>query len=210
MLLKSLIFDFLNIFVVLQSTKFFIESNYQLEVYVPYTFKIVNEINNFSGSSDINERTQVDHWLSFSIGPLKAQKSTDASLLYLDKVLKPLTWLVAKHLTLADIYVFSALVDHRPLETDGKYSNISRWYKQMLSLPAVQKVLASIPKNRVAGSNKATKSAGRQEGNDAKRPCGTGNRKQEGKFFELPGAEMGKVIAIPNVCCIIHNEIFRH
>lgn len=140
----------------------------------------------------------MDHWLSFSIGPLKSQRVMSDSLLYLDNILKPKTWLVSKRLTLADIYVFSALMDHRPLESDGKYCNISRWYKQMLALPAVQKALAVVPKNRVAGSAKATKSSGRQEGKDAKRPCSTGNRKQEGTFVELPGAEMGKVWSLKN------------
>lgn len=147
----------------------------------------------FQGGNDIVDRTEVDHWLSFAIGPLKSKKSINDALSYLDNILKLKTWLVSKRLTLADIYVFASLVDHRPLETDGKYCNINRWYKQMLALPSAQKVLGSIPKNRIAGSSKATKSAGRQEGTDAKRPCGTGNRKQEGKFIELPGAEMGKV-----------------
>lgn len=97
------------------------------------------------------------------------------------------TWLVSKKLTLADIHVFSALLDKQYLaKFDKQFVNISRWYKQMLSLPAVTVASLSIQKNaksQPCSDAQAEKVVNKQ----------AGQRKQEGKFIELPGAEMNKV-----------------
>lgn len=55
------------------------------------------------------EKTEVDHWLTFSIGPLASNGEFPGAVQYLNKVLGPLTFLVGKRLTIADLVVFSAL-----------------------------------------------------------------------------------------------------
>ncbi|XP_017877336.1 bifunctional glutamate/proline--tRNA ligase [Ceratina calcarata] len=134
------------------------------------------------------EKTEVDHWLSFIIGPLASRSLKEDALHYLDRTLMTTTWLVSKKLTIADIHVFSALLDKEFLPKFGKqFVNISRWYKQIMSLPAVAEALLSIKKNaKLSSCNNVQpeKIVNKQ----------TGPRKQEGKFIELPGAEMGKVV----------------
>ncbi|XP_058799801.1 bifunctional glutamate/proline--tRNA ligase isoform X2 [Phymastichus coffea] len=132
------------------------------------------------GSEDPFEKTEVDHWLTFSEKTFNTPDKVTNALYYLDHRLMPRTWLVAKHLTIADICVFSklnSLVDISSVKS--KYPNLFRWYKQMLGLPEVEKVLSVISKNEINKFNKSKE---------------IGKRKQEGKFIELPGAEMGKVI----------------
>lgn len=55
------------------------------------------------------EKTEVDHWLTFSIGPLAANGEFPNAVQYLNKVLGPRTFLVGRRLTIADLVVFSAL-----------------------------------------------------------------------------------------------------
>lgn len=60
------------------------------------------------GSSAL-EKTEVDSWLTFSIGPIATNTEFSGAVQYLNKVLAPLTFLVGKRLTVADLIVFSAL-----------------------------------------------------------------------------------------------------
>lgn len=93
------------------------------------------------------------------------------------------TWLVSKKLTLADIHVFCALLDKEFLpKFEKQFVNITRWYKQMLSLPIIEQVLLLVKKNAKLPVQ-SEKVVSKQ----------SGQRKQEGKFIDLPGAEMGKV-----------------
>lgn len=55
------------------------------------------------------EETEVDHWLTFCIGPLSIKKEFSSAVEYMNKHLAPVTYLVAKRLTLADYVVFSTL-----------------------------------------------------------------------------------------------------
>lgn len=55
------------------------------------------------------EKTEVDSWLTFSIGPLIAQTEFASAIAYLNKALAPLTFLVGKRLTIADFITFSTL-----------------------------------------------------------------------------------------------------
>ncbi|XP_043249227.1 bifunctional glutamate/proline--tRNA ligase [Colletes gigas] len=140
------------------------------------------------GGVSPREKTEVDHWLSFTIGFLESLPLKESALQYLDNALMTTTWLVSKKLTLADIHVFCALLDKKfSPKFEKQFANISRWYKQILSLPAVVEVLSSIKKNAkmsVPNDLQSEKIAKKQ----------IGQRKQEGKFIELPGAEMGKVV----------------
>ncbi|XP_048270036.1 bifunctional glutamate/proline--tRNA ligase isoform X2 [Bombus terrestris] len=140
------------------------------------------------GGVNPREKTEVDHWLSFAIGPLEFYPLKEDALSYLDNILMTNTWLVSKKLTIADIHVFCTLVDKKFLtQFEKKFINITRWYKQVLSLSAVTKALLSVKENAklsLHNNVQSEKTINKQ----------TGQRKQEGKFIDLPGAEMGKVI----------------
>nr|XP_033196973.1 bifunctional glutamate/proline--tRNA ligase isoform X2 [Bombus vancouverensis nearcticus] len=140
------------------------------------------------GGVNPREKTEVDHWLSFAIGPLEFYPLKEDALSYLDNILLTNTWLVSKKLTIADIHVFCTLVDKKFLtQFEKKFINITRWYKQVLSLSAVTKALLLVKKNAklsLHNNVQSEKTINKQ----------TGQRKQEGKFIDLPGAEMGRVI----------------
>ncbi|XP_033310719.1 bifunctional glutamate/proline--tRNA ligase isoform X2 [Bombus bifarius] len=140
------------------------------------------------GGVNPHEKTEVDHWLSFAIGPLEFYPLKEDALSYLDNILLTNTWLVSKKLTIADIHVFCTLVDKKFLtQFEKKFINITRWYKQVLSLSAVTKALLLVKKNAklsLHNNVQSEKTINKQ----------TGQRKQEGKFIDLPGAEMGRVI----------------
>ena len=150
--------------------------------FIAYTCHMIN-----TGGVNPCEKTQVDHWLSFAIGPLGSYHLKEDALSYLDNILMTNTWLVSKKLTIADIHIFCVLVDKKFLtQFEKKFINITRWYKQMLSLPTVTEVLLSVKKNaKLSSDNNAS-----SEKTITKQ---IGQRKQEGKFINLPGAEMGKV-----------------
>lgn len=73
-----------------------------------YLARLAPQLELYGG--DALQRTQVDHWLSFSIGPLMCSQEFQAALKYLDTVLAPLTYLVGTKVTIADLNVFSALL----------------------------------------------------------------------------------------------------
>ncbi|XP_012277238.1 bifunctional glutamate/proline--tRNA ligase [Orussus abietinus] len=145
---------------------------------------------NLYGGNDARERTEVDHWLSYAIGPLECHRSIKDSLDYLERALMMKTWLASKKFTIADIAVFSALYNKDGFKDDNKYPNINRWYKLILSLPVVKAALTVVEKNRI--SVKEGSAHNGLQVNDENKAKTT--RKQEGKFIELPGAEMGKVV----------------
>lgn len=133
------------------------------------------------------EQTQVDHWLSFA---LSFGNNLQHSIQYLQKILAPLTFLVTNKLTIADLAVFTEL--HQNLEAvkklDGGIPNhVQRWYTTILQQSCVSSVL-SLEAVQTNSKSKATK--------EQSPPAAAGQteRKQEGKFVNLPGAEMGKVI----------------
>jgi len=142
-----------------------------------------------SGSACPYERTEIDHWISCAI-VLQNKQISKELLNYLNDVLITRTWLVAKRLTLADIHMFCVLYCHEYIKLYANdYCNITRWYKHMESLPAVNNALSMIAKNCPPSSK--PQDINRQEQKSAVKQTKT--RKQEGKFIDLPGAEMGKV-----------------
>ncbi|EDW68345.2 bifunctional glutamate/proline--tRNA ligase [Drosophila virilis] len=126
------------------------------------------------------ERTQIDHWLSFS---LTCEDDISWAMSFLDKSIAPVTYLVANKLTIADFALFNEMHSrYEFLSAKGIPQHVQRWYDLISAQPLIQKVLQSLPEEaRVKRSTNepAAKS---------------GERKQEGKFVELPGAEMGKVV----------------
>ncbi|XP_018370970.1 PREDICTED: bifunctional glutamate/proline--tRNA ligase [Trachymyrmex cornetzi] len=136
------------------------------------------------------ERTEIDHWISCALILQNKQINTEL-LNYLNDVLVARTWLVTKRLTLADIHVFCVLHRHEYIKSYAKdYCNITRWYKHMESLPVFSNAISMIAKN-CSSTSKPKDVCPQKVKSDAKQ---TKTRKQEGKFIDLPGAEMGKVV----------------
>jgi bifunctional glutamyl/prolyl-tRNA synthetase len=136
------------------------------------------------GKSPI-ERTQIDHWLTYC---LNYDANIDAAIEYLNKCLAPITYLVSNKLTIADLAVFNEFfAKYDNLKKSGLPIHIQRWYDLISALPAVQTALASLPKE---AQNKKVQDKSHE--NSPNRNIG--DRKQEGKFVDLPGAEIGKVV----------------
>jgi bifunctional glutamyl/prolyl-tRNA synthetase len=131
------------------------------------------------------ERTQIDHWLTYT---LNYDANIDDAIQYLNKCLAPITYLVANKLTIADLAVFNEFfAKYDDLKKTGLPSNVQRWYDLIGALPAVQAVVKSLPSNVV-------KKRVQERKHESSPNPNVGDRKQEGKFVDLPGAEMGKVI----------------
>jgi len=141
-------------------------------------------VHHLNGDTAI-EKTSIDHWLTLS---LVFNSSLDKYLPYLNKCLAPITYLVSNKLTIADLAIFEAIYsNYANIEKKGLPVHVQRWYNFINQTPNVLKVLKSLPKDIEFGNDFVKKN----EIADEKRST---ERKQEGKFIELPGAEMGKVV----------------
>ncbi|XP_046992182.1 bifunctional glutamate/proline--tRNA ligase [Schistocerca americana] len=130
----------------------------------------------------ILERTEIDHWLTFSSGPLQCERDFQKAVLYLDNILAPSTYLVGNKVSLADFAVWGVLHGNpnwKAVEPSPP-TNVARWYNFIESLECVSSVKKILPENKAKKAITAE-------------PVLSG-RKEEGKFVELPGAEMGKVV----------------
>uniref|UniRef100_A0A4W6G1R0 Bifunctional glutamate/proline--tRNA ligase n=1 Tax=Lates calcarifer TaxID=8187 RepID=A0A4W6G1R0_LATCA len=115
----------------------------------------------------------VDHWLEFSARRLCGQPGLPVALRELDLALSLRTFLVGHALTLADLAIWAALKgQYQSGSVQGKsFSHISRWFSFLSS---------QVPFTAVGNKYASKKS---------------NEKKQDvGKFVELPGAEMGKVV----------------
>jgi bifunctional glutamyl/prolyl-tRNA synthetase len=138
--------------------------------------------------SSILEQTEVDHWLTFCLGPLScsAGELTDA-ITFLDTILKPVSTLVGDTVTVADYEVFGSLASSPSwlwLQEKGTVpASLGRWYSMMSARPEVKAALASLPTEARA------KAAPPQDLSKEKK-----EESQGGKFVDLPGAVMGGVV----------------
>uniref|UniRef100_A0A8D3E043 Prolyl-tRNA synthetase n=1 Tax=Scophthalmus maximus TaxID=52904 RepID=A0A8D3E043_SCOMX len=124
--------------------------------------------------ANLMEQTEVDHWLEFSARRLCGQPGLTVALRELDVALSLRTFLVGHALTLADLSVWAALKGHEEWPSQGKsFSHINRWFSFLSS---------QVPFTAVG--NKYT---------NKKAPM-TKSNQDVGKFVDLPGAEMGKVV----------------
>uniref|UniRef100_A0A182P6L4 Bifunctional glutamate/proline--tRNA ligase n=1 Tax=Anopheles epiroticus TaxID=199890 RepID=A0A182P6L4_9DIPT len=141
------------------------------------------------------ERTQIDHWLTYT---LSMEKDPSDELKYLNKCLGPLTFLVANHLTIADLAVFNELyVRYEQLKKIGIPQHVQRWYNLILTQTCTKQALSKhADELRAAVSAAATSSSGKtKEPSPDKSGMETGaGKREQGKFVDLPGAEMGKVV----------------
>uniref|UniRef100_A0A671YMM7 Bifunctional glutamate/proline--tRNA ligase n=1 Tax=Sparus aurata TaxID=8175 RepID=A0A671YMM7_SPAAU len=127
------------------------------------------------------EQTEVDHWLEFSARRLCGQPGLTVALAELDKALSLRTFLVGHAITLADLSVWAALKGHDEWPSQGKsFSHVNRWFFFLSS---------QVPFSAV-GNKYTAKKAPMSKSN-----VSSDEKKQDlGKFVDLPGAEMGKVV----------------
>ncbi|XP_054718343.1 bifunctional glutamate/proline--tRNA ligase-like [Uloborus diversus] len=132
----------------------------------------------------ILEKTEVDHWLEFCSRKYTVPQFKEC-LYKIDKALLMLTYLVGDAITLADICIWTMLYGNKSFQsflTDGSVpENVCRWYNFL----SVQEPFIAVTKMFPAEN-----SDGKSELN-AKEKVKT---EDKGKFVELPGAEMGKVV----------------
>uniref|UniRef100_A0A3Q1HWK1 Bifunctional glutamate/proline--tRNA ligase n=1 Tax=Anabas testudineus TaxID=64144 RepID=A0A3Q1HWK1_ANATE len=126
--------------------------------------------------ANMMEQTEVDHWLEFSARRLCGQPGLNITLGELNKALSLRTFLVGHALTLADLSVWAALKGHNEWPIQGEsFSHVNRWFSFLSS----QVPFTSVGKKYTTKKAAVSKS----------------NKKQDvGKFVDLPGAEMGKVV----------------
>ncbi|KAM6942734.1 bifunctional glutamate/proline--tRNA ligase [Xenentodon cancila] len=129
--------------------------------------------------ANMMEQTEVDHWLEFSARRLCDQPDLTVALGELDKTLSLRTFLVGHAITLADLSVWAALKGHSEWPNQGKsFPHISRWFSFLSS---------QVPFSAVGDKYASKKAQMNKSSSDEK-------KQDVGKFVDLPGAEMGKVV----------------
>ncbi len=168
-------------------------------------------------------RTEIDHWLGFSTGSLACPAEFEDSLAYLNAELKKQKggdgvdcFLVNGSVSAADYAVFGALHVspewQELVRAAGQGKEIaakvvSGWFSSMASRPEIKKVVGELPRDAVTRTRAPDHGKGRRrtisasKSGQKKAPAkaggstGQGTTKNEGgKFVDLPGAEMGKVV----------------
>ncbi|XP_023648738.1 bifunctional glutamate/proline--tRNA ligase [Paramormyrops kingsleyae] len=134
--------------------------------------------------SGVLEETEVDHWLEFGARRVSGQSPLTPVLEELDKALALRTFLVGHGLTLADLSVWAALKgsgDWQAVQASaGSFPHVRRWFSFLGSQSPFSTVAVKSASTKVAPGN------GVQGDKDKKQDVG--------KFVDLPGAEVGKVI----------------
>ncbi|XP_071078966.1 bifunctional glutamate/proline--tRNA ligase-like [Haliotis cracherodii] len=128
------------------------------------------------------EKTEVDHWIQFAGGQLSCASDFVDAIQYLDNVLGSITFLVGHNFTIADFIVWEALQTngqwHSMLEKGRAPPHVKRYYNFLSSEAIFASTVSKLPKVEIKGD---------------KRGDGV-VKKDEGKYVDLPGAEMGKVV----------------
>ncbi|XP_040286384.1 bifunctional glutamate/proline--tRNA ligase isoform X2 [Bufo bufo] len=122
--------------------------------------------------SNLMEQTEINHWVEFSQTRLLEKSTFSSALQELNHSLSLRTYLVGDALTLADISVFSTLAVSASWQEQMKQNkaavNVRRWYTFLEpAVPFQGKLNATLPPEK---------------------------KQDIGKFVELPGAEVGKVV----------------
>ncbi|XP_057305081.1 bifunctional glutamate/proline--tRNA ligase-like [Hydractinia symbiolongicarpus] len=135
------------------------------------------------------EASQVDSWLDFSNLYLKNTQEIGTPLTELNKCLAPSTHLVGHAFTLADFAVWTALYNNprwSNLLDSGKADiHVGRWFKYCCNQKAFGVIQSKFP----AAVRKNTTNNKPETKKGLKSTMEVG-----GKFFDLPGAEKGKVV----------------
>ncbi|XP_051578607.1 bifunctional glutamate/proline--tRNA ligase-like [Myxocyprinus asiaticus] len=132
--------------------------------------------------SNMMEQAEVDHWLEFSARRLCAQSDLSSALAELDKALALRTFLVGHSVTLADLCIWAALKGNGESQAKpSSYPHLCRWFSFLSSQVPFSSVGSKWSSEISASKAKAT-------------PVEKEKKQDLGKFVELPGAEMGKVV----------------
>uniref|UniRef100_A0A8C3KQQ0 Bifunctional glutamate/proline--tRNA ligase n=1 Tax=Calidris pygmaea TaxID=425635 RepID=A0A8C3KQQ0_9CHAR len=130
--------------------------------------------------SNLLEHTEIDHWLEFSATKLSTASQFLSAVQELDHCLSLRTYLVGNSLSLADLCVWAVLKDNNiwqeQLQQNKAPVHAKRWYGFL----EVQRAFQSVGAKWASGTPKVK--------------MATEKKADVGKFVELPGAEMGKVI----------------
>ncbi|XP_050749536.1 bifunctional glutamate/proline--tRNA ligase [Gymnogyps californianus] len=130
--------------------------------------------------SNLLEHTEIDHWLEFSATKLSTASQFLSAVQELNHCLSLRTYLVGNSLSLADLCVWAVLKDNNiwqeQLEQNKAPVHAKRWYGFL----EVQRAFQSVGAKWASGTPKVK--------------MATEKKADVGKFVELPGAEMGKVI----------------
>ncbi|XP_039424576.1 bifunctional glutamate/proline--tRNA ligase isoform X6 [Corvus cornix cornix] len=132
--------------------------------------------------SNLLEHTEIDHWLEFSATKLSTASQFPSAVQELNHCLSLRTYLVGNSLSLADVCVWAVLKGNstwqEQLEQNKAPVHAKRWYNFL----EVQRAFQSVGAKWAAGAPKVKMATEKEKKADV------------GKFVELPGAEMGKVI----------------
>uniref|UniRef100_A0A8C5TQN1 Bifunctional glutamate/proline--tRNA ligase n=1 Tax=Malurus cyaneus samueli TaxID=2593467 RepID=A0A8C5TQN1_9PASS len=132
--------------------------------------------------SNLLEHTEIDHWLEFSATKLSTVSQFPSAIQELNHCLSLRTYLVGNSLSLADLCVWAVLKDNstwqEQLEQNKAPVHVKRWY----SFLEAQQTFQSVGAKWAAGTPKVKMATEKEKKADV------------GKFVELPGAELGKVI----------------
>ncbi|KAM6467592.1 bifunctional glutamate/proline--tRNA ligase isoform 2-T2 [Liasis olivaceus] len=132
--------------------------------------------------SNLLEHTEIDHWMEFSTTKLSTPTEFALAIQELNKSLSLRTYLVGNCLSLADFSIWAALKGNNIWQEQLLQSNgpvhVKRWYKFLEAQNSFQSVDSKWTAGDAVPKTKVT----------------TEKKQDVGKFVELPGAEMGKVI----------------
>ncbi|GFR95321.1 bifunctional glutamate/proline--tRNA ligase [Elysia marginata] len=135
--------------------------------------------------ADVLQRAEIDHWLNFAYGRLACNINYNEAIEYLDKVLRPATYIVGTSLSIADLCLWEILHSSSQIQTllasSDAPTNVARYYNFLTAQKSFAPIVAKFP---AAAKSKEVKT----------RSSDTTFKKDEGKFVDLPGAEMGKVV----------------
>ncbi|XP_021352848.1 bifunctional glutamate/proline--tRNA ligase-like, partial [Mizuhopecten yessoensis] len=152
-------------------------SNFSICRFLARTFPDVG----LQGES-VLQKTEVDHWMTFATGHLSCANEFSAALQYLEERLTLVTFLVGHGLTVADFAVWEALHVNKLwydlMARDAAPVNVTRYFRFLSDQEPFKSALIVVPKPQTQGKKKSE----------------TGVKKDEGKFVDLPGAEIGKVV----------------
>ncbi|KFM81927.1 Bifunctional glutamate/proline--tRNA ligase, partial [Stegodyphus mimosarum] len=137
--------------------------------------------------STILEKTEVDHWLEFCSRKYTVPDFKEC-LQHLDRTLSSVTYLVGDSITLADICVWVMLYGNKQflnMLCESKAPvNLKRWYTYLSSQKPFRVASERFP--QVPENSKCER--------DETGPKDKVKTEDKGKFVDLPGAEIGKVV----------------
>ncbi|XP_027537521.1 bifunctional glutamate/proline--tRNA ligase isoform X4 [Neopelma chrysocephalum] len=132
--------------------------------------------------SNLLEHTEIDHWLEFSATKLSAASQFLSAVQELNHCLSLRTYLVGNSLSLADLCVWAVLKDNNIWQEQLQQNKAPVHAKRWFNFLEVQHAFRSVGAKWAAGTPKVKMATEKEKKADV------------GKFVELPGAEMGKVI----------------